>query len=140
MIVAPLLTFLILSIDTNAFTSSTTFAERRACYVSSKINVCTNTSRRKIRSKLHAQNNEVCSREVDVCIIGGGMSGLAAAITTTEKSIQHRHKQPSILILESDSDVGGRVRSDYTSDGFILDGGFAVFIEQYTMTKKIIRL
>ena len=138
MIVAPLLTFLILSIDTNSFTSSTTFAERRACYVSSKINVCTNTSKRKIRSKLHAHNNEVCSREVDVCIIGGGMSGLAAAITTAEKSIQHRHKQPSILILESDSDVGGRVRSDYTSDGFILDRGFAVFIEQYPMSKKLL--
>lgn len=59
---------------------------------------------------------------VDLCIIGGGISGLAAACTAAGKPDQ---TQPSILLLEADSCVGGRVRSDYTDDRFILDRGFA---------------
>eukprot|EP01082_Thalassiosira_pseudonana_P014573 g12935.t1 g12935 contig7:497513-498326(-) len=74
---------------------------------------------------------------VDVCIIGAGISGLTAAITTAEESKQH-NKHPSILVLEADSDVGGRVRSDYTPDGFTLDRGFAVFIEQYPNSKELL--
>ena len=75
------------------------------------------------------------TKSVDVCIIGGGISGLAAAITTAEKAKQ---QPPSILILESDSSVGGRVRSDYTDDGYILDRGFAVFIEQYPKSLQLL--
>jgi len=84
------------------------------------------------------------TKSVDVCIIGGGISGLAAAITTAEKAKQQQQQQqqqqqpPSILILESDSSVGGRVRSDYTDDGFILDRGFAVFIEQYPKSLQLL--
>lgn len=74
---------------------------------------------------------------VDVCIIGAGISGLTAAITTAEESNQH-NKHPSILVLEADSGVGGRVRSDYTPDGFTLDRGFAVFIEQYPNSKELL--
>jgi len=40
------------------------------------------------------------TKSVDVCIVGGGISGLAAAITTTEKAKQQPQQQsPSILIL-----------------------------------------
>ena len=79
------------------------------------------------------------TKSVDVCIIGGGISGLAAAITTAEKAKQQPQQQsPSILILESDSSVGGRVRSDLTDDGYILDRGFAVFIEQYPSSLQLL--
>ena len=72
---------------------------------------------------------------VDLCVIGAGISGLTAAITTAEKSTQH-HK--SILIIEADDASGGRVRSDYTEDGYILDRGFAVFIEEYPQSKQLL--
>lgn len=70
----------------------------------------------------------------DICIIGGGISGLAAAITAAEATKGDK----SIILLESDSNVGGRVRSDYTDDGFILDRGFAVFIEEYPRSKSLL--
>jgi len=88
-----------------------------------------------------------CFFPVDLCIIGGGISGLTAAITAAENSKQQSSKgndisqspsPPSILLLESDSAVGGRVRSDYTDDGFILDRGFAVFVEEYPQSKKML--
>mmetsp|Transcript_539 Transcript_539/g.1068 ORF Transcript_539/g.1068 Transcript_539/m.1068 type:complete len:530 (-) Transcript_539:103-1692(-) len=87
--------------------------------------------------------SSIQAQKVDLCIIGGGISGLSAAITAAEKSIQQSSKDlsqpsPSILLLESDSAVGGRVRSDFTDDGFILDRGFAVFIEEYPQSKKML--
>ncbi|KAL3758021.1 hypothetical protein ACHAWU_001413 [Discostella pseudostelligera] len=45
---------------------------------------------------------------------------------------------PSILLLESSSTLGGRVQSDITSDGYILDKGFAVFVEEYPTSKKLL--
>ena len=71
---------------------------------------------------------------VDLCIIGGGVSGLAAAITAAE----NLKPDASIILLESESAVGGRVRSDRTPDGFTLDRGFAVFIEEYPTSKQML--
>ena len=86
--------------------------------------------------------------EVDVCIIGGGVSGLTAAICVAQKLVPpiiHDHDTTSpppppssILLLESSSSLGGRVQSDITSDGYILDKGFAVFIEEYPMSKQLL--
>ena len=74
---------------------------------------------------------------VDICIVGGGVSGLAAAITAAE-ILKQNDASPRITLLESDAKVGGRVRSDYTDDGYILDRGFAVFIEEYPTSKILI--
>jgi len=74
------------------------------------------------------------TEECDVCIIGGGVSGLAAAIEIVSNS----KKDTRVVLLEADSAVGGRVRSDVTEDGFILDRGFAVFIEQYPTAREIL--
>ncbi|KAL7525554.1 hypothetical protein ACHAXR_001056, partial [Thalassiosira sp. AJA248-18] len=52
--------------------------------------------------------------------------------------VERKRTGTSILILESDTAVGGRVRSDYTDDGFILDRGFAVFVEEYPQSKKLL--
>mmetsp|Transcript_755 Transcript_755/g.1447 ORF Transcript_755/g.1447 Transcript_755/m.1447 type:complete len:535 (-) Transcript_755:9-1613(-) len=84
--------------------------------------------------KVAAAREELVDAEtVDLCIVGGGISGLASAITAAEKN-----RDASILLLESESTIGGRVRSDYTSDGYTLDRGFAVFIEEYPTSKKLL--
>jgi phytoene dehydrogenase-like protein len=68
-----------------------------------------------------------------LCIIGGGVSGLAAAITAVNNI-----GDAKIVLLEASSDVGGRVQTDQTCDGFALDRGFAVFIEEYPMAKQLL--
>ena len=73
----------------------------------------------------------------DLVIIGGGIGGMAAAITVASKQQQQQHKK-KILLLESESCGGGRVRSDFTDDGFILDRGFAVFIEAYPQSQRML--
>ncbi|KAL7490061.1 hypothetical protein ACHAW6_015801 [Cyclotella cf. meneghiniana] len=70
---------------------------------------------------------------VDLCVIGGGMSGLAAAIAAAQAATNL-----SIVLLESDVKLGGRVRSDYTSDGYTLDRGFAVFIQEYPTSQQLL--
>jgi phytoene dehydrogenase-like protein len=70
----------------------------------------------------------------DICIIGGGVAGLTAAITAAEQAPQ----DTKIILLEADSKFGGRVQSDVTDDGFVLDRGFAVFIEEYPLAKQLL--
>lgn len=74
--------------------------------------------------------------EVSLCIIGGGVAGLAAAFETSKTL------KPSddckVVLLEASETLGGRVKSDKTEDGFILDRGFAVFIEEYPMAKQLL--
>lgn len=59
-----------------------------------------------------------------VLIVGAGMAGLACA---TELHLAGR---PFILIEASDR-VGGRVKTDRTEDGFLLDHGFQVLLSAY---------
>ncbi|HEY8743401.1 MAG TPA: NAD(P)/FAD-dependent oxidoreductase [Chloroflexota bacterium] len=59
-----------------------------------------------------------------VVIIGAGIAGLAAAITL--------HKAGrTVCLLEASDGVGGRVRSDRTAEGFVLDRGFQVLFTAY---------
>ncbi len=48
-----------------------------------------------------------------------------------------KHPNHNVCIVEASDQPGGRVRSDITDDGFILDRGFAVFIENYPMSREI---
>ena len=67
-----------------------------------------------------------------VVVVGGGAAGLAAALT-----LQQGLRQGSeIVLLESTERLGGRLRSDRTTDGFILDVGFAVFVESYVEARR----
>lgn len=66
-----------------------------------------------------------------VCVVGGGVSGLTAAITAAELGAD-------VILLEASENLGGRVQSDPTADGFLLDRGFAVFIEQYPSARKLL--
>lgn len=61
--------------------------------------------------------------QVDVVVVGAGLSGLVAA----------RHIQNSglkVVVVEASDAVGGRVRTDNV-DGFLLDRGFQVLLTAY---------
>ncbi len=58
-----------------------------------------------------------------VAIIGGGISGLVAAIELQKKAIPY-------ILFEKKAYLGGRVASDF-ENGFILDHGFQVFQTAY---------
>ena len=64
----------------------------------------------------------------DVIVVGGGLSGMAAAITLQQKNID-------AILLESSDRLGGRVKSDFV-DGFILNRGFQVFNSAYPELKN----
>ena len=75
----------------------------------------------------------------DIIIVGGGISGLAAAITAAEAFREKgQDNNKNIVLLEANSKCGGRVTSETTNDGFVLDEGFAVFIEEYPAVKKLL--
>lgn len=61
--------------------------------------------------------------ESEVIIVGGGVSGLACAITLKEAGIQP-------LVLESSSRLGGRVITD-TVQGYRIDRGFQILLTAY---------
>ena len=45
---------------------------------------------------------------VDYAIVGGGITGLYCALKISQKS-----SDKTILIIESDSELGGRIRTNY---------------------------
>jgi phytoene dehydrogenase-like protein len=63
------------------------------------------------------------STQVDVVVIGAGLSGLAAARQIQQSGF-------NVVILEASDGVGGRVRTDNV-DGFLLDRGFQVLLTAY---------
>ena len=73
----------------------------------------------------------------DIVIVGGGISGLAAAITAAE-ALKEKGEEKNIVLLEANGKCGGRVTSETTEDGFVLDEGFAVFIEEYPAVKELL--
>jgi phytoene dehydrogenase-like protein len=73
--------------------------------------------------------------EADIVIIGGGVSGLTAAITASQAVKKGDLK---IVLLESSSRLGGRVMSEVTDDGYTLDEGFAVFLDEYPEVRKVL--
>ena len=72
--------------------------------------------------------------DADIVVVGGGVSGLTAAITAADAS---KKRDSKIVLLEANARFGGRVMSDKTEDGYVLDEGFAVFIEAYPEAKKL---
>jgi phytoene dehydrogenase-like protein len=68
----------------------------------------------------------------EVIIVGGGLSGLACAVTLQAGGIKP-------LVLEAGDDFGGRVRTD-AQDGFLLDRGFQVYLDAYPEAGKLLDL
>ncbi len=58
-----------------------------------------------------------------VCIVGGGLSGLACAIELQKAGM-------AVTVLEGGDAPGGRVRTDEVN-GYLLDRGFQVFLDAY---------
>jgi phytoene dehydrogenase-like protein len=69
------------------------------------------------------------SRALPVVIAGAGLAGLTCALAL------HDVGQP-VLLLEASDGVGGRVRSDRTRDGFIIDRGFQVLLDAYPAARR----
>ena len=63
------------------------------------------------------------STRADVCIVGGGLAGLACARLLTRHGI-------GVTLLEASDDIGGRVRTDAV-DGFLLDRGYQIVLTQF---------
>lgn len=70
--------------------------------------------------------------KIDVLVIGAGLAGLAAA----QRAQDRGH---SVVVLEADDRVGGRVTSDEV-DGFILDRGFQVLNPAYPALGEVVPL
>lgn len=68
-----------------------------------------------------------------IIVIGAGLSGLACAITLNRA-------QKEILILEQDSEVGGRVRTHESNNGFFIDSGFQVLLNSYPELNRFVEL
>ena len=66
-----------------------------------------------------------------VIIVGAGVAGLTAARACTKAGVRVR-------LLEASDGVGGRVRTDRTEDGYLLDRGFQVFIEDYPEARRVL--
>ncbi|MFB6346616.1 MAG: FAD-dependent oxidoreductase [bacterium] len=66
----------------------------------------------------------------DVIIVGAGVAGLRAALELSNKT-------SDILILESQQQVGGRVRT-YERNGFLLDRGFQILLTGYPEAKHVL--
>ena len=60
---------------------------------------------------------------LDVAIVGAGVSGLVCALELSRRGL-------SVLVLEAEEQVGGRMRTDRIR-GFLLDRGFQVLLTAY---------
>ncbi|MFT4036746.1 MAG: NAD(P)/FAD-dependent oxidoreductase [Thermomicrobiales bacterium] len=69
------------------------------------------------------------SPQAPVVIVGGGMAGLTAALSL------FRAGRP-VRLYEAADTVGGRIRSQITEQGFILDDGFQVLLSAYPAPKR----
>ncbi len=68
------------------------------------------------------------NRRKRVVVVGGGISGLAAAHRLLERGSQS-HNPPEVILLEASSRTGGIIRTEQR-DGFLLEGGPDSFISE----------
>lgn len=73
-----------------------------------------------------------------VVVIGGGISGLAAAHRLFEQSAQSENDKPEILLLEASSRLGGVIRTE-RRDGFLLEAGPDSFISEKPEAVELIK-
>ncbi len=71
--------------------------------------------------------NEI--KDCDVVVVGAGLTGLRAALEVMNAGL-------SVLVLDRNEDVGGRMRTSVV-DGFRLDHGFQVILSAYPELRRI---
>ena len=72
-------------------------------------------------------------------IIGAGLAGLACALRLAESSSSGPGgKKIQVTVVEASDGVGGRVRTDVTDDGFLLDRGFHIFLTSYPACRELL--
>jgi len=69
-------------------------------------------------------------RDVDVAIVGGGVAGLACALSLVRQGVD-------FLLFEKEPVPGGRVRTDELDD-FLLDRGFQIYLPAYPEGKRFL--
>ena len=74
--------------------------------------------------------NDPSADQHPVLIVGGGMAGLACAMTLQQAGVP-------FLLFEQDEKVGGRVQTD-EFDGYRLDRGFQVLLTAYPEARKFL--
>lgn len=64
-----------------------------------------------------------------ILVVGAGLAGLTCAKALVEAGREVR-------VIEASDHVGGRVRTDHSPDGFLLDRGFQVFFTAYPAARR----
>ncbi len=67
----------------------------------------------------------------EIAIIGAGLAGLSCALHLEELGF-------SPLLFDKETEVGGRVRTDITPDGYRFDRGFQVMLPAYPEWKRLL--
>ena len=81
----------------------------------------------------NAMQSSPSARTGRILIIGAGLAGLTCAKVLHEAGVD-------FLLLEASSRPGGRVVSDRTEDGFVLDRGFQVLLDSYPAARRHLNL
>ena len=68
-----------------------------------------------------------------IVIVGAGLAGLACATRLEQAGADW-------LLLESSKKPGGRVATEITSDGYLLDRGFQVLLDSYPTARELLNL
>jgi protoporphyrinogen oxidase len=66
-----------------------------------------------------------------IVIVGAGLAGLSCALRLSEVGAD-------FLLLEASSVPGGRVATEITSEGFVLDRGFQVLLDSYPTARRLL--
>ncbi len=74
----------------------------------------------------------------EIVVIGGGVAGLGAAHKLARATEQGA--EVSFTLLEKDDRLGGKIASEVTDDGFVVDGGPDCFLTEKPAVHRIAKL